>query len=410
MSAKRLAPATGTESTTGPASTAATPSPASGAPRPAPRAGVRGEPGRTAPVLSAIATALPVHVIAQSSAKAFAEALFGASLPADERRLLAVFDSVAIDRRHACMPLEWFGRAHDFGESNALYVEHALALSESAARGALARAGLAPTDVDHVVFVSSTGVSTPSIDARLANVMPFRGDVRRTPIWGLGCAGGAAGLAHARDFALADPDSRILLIAIELCSLTFQHGDRTRQNLVAASLFGDGAAAAVVFGSRATSRGPAAHGDSAPRLELLGSRSRLWPETLDVMGWNVDRNGLHVVFSRDIPTIVREWVRPNLEEFLSAHDLAIADLDHVVSHPGGPRVLAAYAEALGLPARAFRHAYEVLRDCGNMSSPTCLFVLERFLQGGEMKPGDTAVLTALGPGFSSELVLMRALG
>jgi alkylresorcinol/alkylpyrone synthase len=360
-------------------------------------------------VLAAVGTALPTHIVSQSSAKAFAEALFGSSLPADERRLLAVFDSVAIDRRHTCMPLEWFGRAHDLGESNALYVEHALALSEAAARSALAHAGLEPADVDHVVFVSSTGVSTPSMDARLANVMPFRGDVRRTPLWGLGCAGGAAGLAHARDFALADPDARVLLIAIELCSLTFQHGDRTRQNLVAASLFGDGAAAAVVLGTRAARRAGAG-GQDAVRLELIGSRSRLWPETLDVMGWNVDRNGLHVVFSRDIPTIVRDWVRPNLEEFLRAEGLTIADLDHVVSHPGGPRVLAAYSEALGLPEPAFRHAHQVLRDCGNMSSPTCLFVLDRFLSAREIEPGDTAVLTALGPGFSSELVLMRAIG
>ena len=170
---------------------------------------------------------------------------------------------------------------------------------------------------------------------------------------------------------------------------------------------GDGAAAAVVAGARA--RLPHGNGTNghAARVELVASRSRLWPATLDVMGWNVDRHGLHVVFSRDIPTIVREWVRPNLEEFLGGHDLSLETLGHVVAHPGGPRVLAAYAEALGLSERAFRHAYDVLRECGNMSSPTCLFVLERFLSSGDLSPGEAAVLAALGPGFSSELVLMR---
>jgi len=357
---------------------------------------------RASPTLVSVATALPEHVISQDQARGFAETLFGPALAADERRLLAVFDRAGIERRHACMPLEWFGRPHDLAESNALYVEHALALSSTAARRALERAGRTPADVDHVVFVSSTGIATPSLDAHLANRLPLRGDVRRTPLWGLGCAGGASGLARARDFALADPEACVLLIAIELCSLTFQHGDLTRQNLVAASLFGDGAAAAVVTGPR----GPSAALNGVG-LELIASHSRIWPETLDVMGWNVDQHGLHVVFSRDIPSIVREWVRPNLVEFLAAHDLDLATLAHVVAHPGGPRVLAAYSEALGLPEHAFRHAYAVLRDCGNMSSPTCLFVLERFLASRDLAPGDAAVLAALGPGFSSELVLMR---
>ena len=355
------------------------------------------------PTLESVATALPSNVIPQEQARAFAENLFGAALlQAEDRRLLAVFDRAGIARRHTCMPIEWFARPHDLAESNALYVEHALALSGEAARRALERAGRTPADVDHVVFVSSTGFATPSLDAHLANRLPLRGDVRRTPLWGLGCAGGAAGLARARDFALADPEACVLLIAVELCSLTFQHGDLTRQNLVAASLFGDGAAAAIVSGAAANGR----HANRV-RLELTASRSRIWPETLDVMGWNVDQHGLHVIFSRDIPSIVHDWVRPNLEEFLGARGLTLQQLAHVVAHPGGPRVLAAYAEALELPPHAFRHAYDVLRDCGNMSSPTCLFVLERFLASGDLRSGESSVLAALGPGFSSELVLMR---
>ncbi|MGH7741245.1 MAG: type III polyketide synthase [Candidatus Eiseniibacteriota bacterium] len=359
-----------------------------------------------APQLAGLGTALPSHTVPQSRCRELAGALFGPAFAAEGSRLLAVFDSVGIEQRHISMPLEWYGHAHDLGEANAIYIERALELSASAAISALERAGLSSLDVDHIVLVSSTGIATPSLDARLANLLPLRGNVRRSPLWGLGCAGGASGMARARDYALADPSACVLLIAVELCSLTFQHGDLTRQNLVAASLFSDGAAAAVVLGAASPLRTRGA-GGSTRRLELKASRSRLWPETLDVMGWNVDRHGLHVVFSRDIPTIVREWVRPELEQFLADHELSLASLDHVVAHPGGPKVLAAYAEALGLPGEAFRHAYAVLRDCGNMSAPTCLFVLERALASGEIGAGQHAVLAALGPGFSSELVLMR---
>ena len=359
-----------------------------------------------APQLAGLGTALPPHTVPQSRCRELAAALFGPAFASEGNRLLAVFDSVGIEQRHVSMPLEWYGQAHDLGQANAIYIERALELSVSAATLALERAGLTPEHVDHVVLVSSTGIATPSLDARLVNLLPLRGDVRRSPLWGLGCAGGASGMARARDYSLADPTACVLLIAVELCSLTFQHGDLTRQNLVAASLFSDGAAAAVVLGSASPLRSRAAPGAARP-LDLVASRSRLWPDTLDIMGWNVDRQGLHVVFSRDIPTVVREWVRPELQQFLADHDLALDTLDHVVAHPGGPKVLAAYAEALGLPAEAFRHAYAVLRDCGNMSAPTCLFVLERALASGDIGAGESAVLAALGPGFSSELVLMR---
>ena len=358
------------------------------------------------PRVVSVATALPAHTVSQSATRALAARMFDGLAP-DDRRLIAVFDTSGIETRHICMPLEWYAEVRSFGELNMRYVEHALALAAEASRGALARAGLTPADVDHVVFVSTTGLATPSVDARLANLLGFRGDVRRTPIWGLGCAGGAAGLSRARDFALADPGARVLLVALELCSLTFQRRDLDRRNLVAAALFADGAAAAVIAGADAET--PCANGPNGAShaLELVASRSMLWPDTLDVMGWDVDERGLHVIFSRDIPTIVRDWVRPNLDAFLDEQGMRLEDLSHVVAHPGGPKVLAAYGEALDLPPEAFRHARDVLRECGNMSSPTCLFVLERTLAAGDIRPGDTAVLAALGPGFSSELVLMR---
>ena len=366
------------------------------------------------PRLVSVATALPDHVATQSDARALAARMFAEGLDPEDRRLIGVFDSSGIETRHFCMPLDWYAEVRSFGEMNARYLEHALALASRVSLEALERAGLGPADVDPVVFVSSTGLSTPSVDARLANVVGFRSDVRRTPIWGLGCAGGAAGIARARDFALADPGARVLLVALELCSLTFQRRDLDRRNLVAAALFADGAAAAVIAGAASPARAPhgrgVTNGGAARSLELIASRSMLWPDTLDVMGWDVDEHGLHVIFSRDIPTIVRDWVRPNLDGFLAANGMSLAQLTHVVAHPGGPKVLAAYGEALGLPPDAFRHAREVLRACGNMSSPTCLFVLERALAAGDLRAGDTAVLAALGPGFSSELVLMRGAG
>jgi alkylresorcinol/alkylpyrone synthase len=354
------------------------------------------------PRLLAVASATPPHVTRQEDARSLAALLFSEAL-GEDGRLIQVFDHAEIRKRHMCVPLEWFATDHSFAEKNALYVEHAVRLAREVAEKAMARAGLGSGEIDHVVFVSSTGLATPSVDALLANELDFRSDFRRTPIWGLGCAGGASGLARARDFALADPSARILLISLELCSLTFQHGDLSKRSLVAASLFADGAAAAVVVGGGV--EGPRRNGRRP--LELVASRSVLWRDTLDVMGWTIDGDGLHVVFSRDIPTIVRENVRPSLDAFLEAQGLQLGTLDHFVAHPGGVKVLHAYGEALGLPAEALHHAREILCEYGNMSSPTCLFVLERFLAADEIGAGQSAVVAALGPGFSAEYVLLR---
>ena len=354
------------------------------------------------PRIVSLATAVPPHAIPQTRAKEFSRVLFEQVLSEDRARLLSVFDHSGIACRNVCAPLEWYAQDHSFGEKNALYVENAVTLGAEVAQATMSRAGLTVRDIDHLVFVSSTGIAAPSVDARLTNVLGLRGDVRRTPIWGLGCAGGVAGLARARDFALAEPGARVLLIALELCSFTFQRNDLSKRNLVAASLFGDGAAAALVVAGNG-----GVHGNGRRPLELVATSSTLWPDTLDVMGWDVDGDGLHVVFARDIPTIVHERVRPGLTAFLERHRLSLDTLDHLVAHPGGTKVLAAYQQALGLPADALRHAREVLRDHGNLSSPTCLFVLERFLDGGVIGAGQSAVLAALGPGFCAEYALMR---
>jgi alkylresorcinol/alkylpyrone synthase len=377
-----------------------------------------------APRLRSLATAVPEHVVFLEDAKALVGALFANGGPLEAKaedggaapnthdaasweRLLPVFDHGAIETRRVCMPVSWYAAPHDFREKNDRYVEHAVRLASRASLLALDRAGLGPRDVDHVVFVSSTGLATPSLDALLANELGFRENVRRTPIWGLGCAGGAAGLAHARDFALASPGATILLVALELCSLAFQQRDRSKRNLVAASLFGDGVAAAVVAGTEAGA-GDVGAGAAPADLEIVASRSVLWKDTLDVMGWEIDGDGLHVVFSRDIPTIVRQRVRASLDRFLEEEGLAIEAIDHVASHPGGLKVLEAYQETLGVSPETFRHARAVLREFGNMSSPTCLFVLERLVASGEIASGERALVTALGPGFSAEYVLLRA--
>ena len=353
--------------------------------------------------LASLATAVPPHVVEQHAARALTRLLFQDVLGEDRIRLLDVFEHTGIARRHYVVPLEWFASDHTFGEKNALYVEHAVNLGCEVAMRALDGAGLAPKDVDHLMFVSSTGIAAPSVDARIANRLGMRSDFRRTPIWGLGCAGGAAGLARARDFALADPGAHVLLIALELCGLTFQRNDLSKRNLVAASLFGDGAAAAIVVAGDEPL--PA---NGAPSIALRSAMTTFWHDTLDVMGWEVDGAGLHVVFARDIPALVRERVRPGVDSFLARESLTLDGLDHIVTHPGGTKVLAAFEEALELPSSALDHARAVLREYGNMSSPTCLFVLERFLRTHTLSAGDTALVAALGPGFAAEYVLLDA--
>ena len=355
------------------------------------------------PRLRAVATAVPDNVVEQNDAKGVATMLFGGALGRDATRLLGVFQNTGIRRRHVCMPLEWYAQPHTFGEANALYIEHGKELCTLAIQQVLSETGLTTRDIDRIVFVSSTGVSNPSIDARLTNALGFRSDVRRTPVWGLGCAGGSAGMMLASDFARAHPQHRVLLVTLELCSLTFQHGDRTRQNLVASALFADGAAVALVTGPDA----PPLTRSTMPPLEILGSHSTQLPDSLDVMGWDVDEHGLHVIFSRDIPTIVRDWVRPALDGFLDRHSFQLSDVKHLAAHPGGPRVLQAYAESLDFPLERLQHATEVLAEYGNMSSPTCLFVLRSLLDDGLISPGELVLLTALGPGFASEMVLLR---
>jgi alkylresorcinol/alkylpyrone synthase len=345
-----------------------------------------------APRILSVATALPPYRVGQEEAKDFARNMFSRR-DGDFERLLPIFDNVNVDSRYFCVPVEWFERDHGFPEKNALYVEHALDLSEKAAGRALDRIGARPEDVGAVFFVSTTGISTPSLDSKLIFRLGLSEHTRRVPIWGLGCSAGAAGLARASEHARLYPDKLVLLVAVELSGLTFQRGDRSKSNLISTSLFADGAAA-VLLGN---ATGP----------EILGSYSTTWPDTEDVMGWDLVETGLKVQLSKSVPAIVQERFRGNLEEACTSLGLDFEELEHFVLHPGGSKVLDAFENVLGLEPGGLATSRDVLRDCGNMSSVTVLFILERFLERREFTKGDLGVLSAMGPGFSAEHVFFR---
>jgi len=346
--------------------------------------------------IAAIATTVPEHVLTQAKAREFAAAYFQ-SRRGDVERLLPVFENAGIEKRYLSMPAEWFFQPRTFAEKNNRYIEESTRLGGEVLRACSARSGIALREITHLVYVSTTGLATPSIDSRLLNTLELSPNLVRTPVWGLGCAGGAAGLALAHRLAQSDPRAVVALVCVELCSLTFHFEDFTKSNFIATALFGDGAAGLFVVGDTHTSPGPA----------IAATRSTTWPGSLDVMGWNFDAVGMQVVFSQAIPQVVHEKVHGNTAEFLAAENREFSDIAHWIAHPGGTKVIEAYEEVLPLSPCAMVHARSILRDYGNMSSPTVLFVLERLLRNATPQPGELGILTALGPGFSSENLLLQ---
>ena len=346
--------------------------------------------------LTSLATASPPHSIAQAEIVEAARHVFAAR-GRDFERMVPAYDNAGIDSRQFCAPLDWYLQPHGWIERSALFVEHADALLEQVARSCLDRAGLGPEAVDAIVVVSSTGLATPSLDARLMERLPFRRDVVRLPVFGLGCAGGALGLARADALARAMPGARILLLVIELCSLTFRRQDLCKSNIIASALFGDGAAAALI------EHAPTAATVQNPPVRILATGEHTWPDSLDVMGWTIEEDGLGVVFSRDIPNLVQTRMRPVVDRFLADQGLRMRDLDGVVAHPGGAKVIAAMTSALELEPGSLDVEAEVLRRHGNMSSVTVLFVLDEKRRRGE---GGLRLLLALGPGFTLGMALV----
>ncbi|ADV68521.1 type III polyketide synthase [Deinococcus maricopensis] len=346
--------------------------------------------GRT-PIVRALVTGTPPHRTPQTAIREAARTLFPRM--SQRQQMLDVFTNANIDTRFLARPLDWYLEPHDFADKNAVYVQETLALSERLTLGALQQANVAPADVDAVVFVSSTGISTPSLDATLMNRLGLNPHAVRLPLWGLGCAGGAAGLARAADLVRAG-FQRVLLLAVELCSLTLVRNDESKSNFVGTGLFADGGAALLLTPD-----------DGAGGLARLhGARSTLIPDSEDIMGWDVVGDGLKVRFSRDIPTLVRRMMRDNADEALRAAGWTRDDAAVFVVHPGGTKVIAAYEDALSLPPGALDASRETLRGYGNMSSATVLFVLQETLRRGAHGRG---LLSAMGPGFSAEHVLIE---
>jgi alkylresorcinol/alkylpyrone synthase len=364
-----------------------------------------------APRILGVGTAVPQHVVSQAQAREFAGRMFGRHHP-DIERLLPVFDHAGVEQRHFCVPADWFDEPHSFGDRNDLYVRHALSLSIEAARGALAAAGVDAADIGTVLFVSTTGMATPSLDARVALALGCPADVRRDATFGHGCAGGVGGLARAGAHARADPDRAVLLVATELCGLTFQGDDWSKANFVSTSLFADGSAAVVVAGDGVQRR---AHVDApenaAPRI--IADSCVLWPQTEDVMGFEFTDRGLEVVLSRSVPQLVRSHFAASVETVCERAGIAVSDLDRHLLHPGGAKVLDAYLDVLPIDEAQLRWSRDVLRTHGNMSAPTALFVLRQALDaaacptGGGPVAGDLALVSAMGPGFAAEHVVLQ---
>ncbi len=335
----------------------------------------------------------------QDEVKVFASQFFSRGRD-DIGRMINVFDNSMIETRHFALPKEWFYKSHGFVERNEEYVKNACSLSTQAIQNCMYKIDAKLSDFDHIIFVSSTGVATPTIDALLVNEFKLDPHIKRTPIWGLGCAGGAVGLSRALEYTHAFPRSAVLVIALEICSLAFHENDYSKSNIIAISLFSDGGACALVAGREHRLFNSAS-------VNLIDSLSTIYYDSLDVMGWEVVDNGFKAIFSKDIPMIVRKYVRPNIEELLDKHKIKLSDIKHYVVHPGGLKVISEYEEALGLPNGTFTYSRRVLSEHGNMSSATILYVLNEFIEDGKYEKGDYGLMSALGPGFSSELVLFK---
>lgn len=352
---------------------------------------------RRLPAIRAVGRALPEHYADQDTLiAAFREAWGEAHFNVD--RLEQLHRAVQVSGRYLAVPVDELRRLVSFASRNEAWVRVALEVGAAAVGTALERANLAPRDVDQLFFVSTTGIATPSLDARLVNRLGLRDDVRRTPIFGLGCAGGAAGIARAADMLRAFPDQVAVLLSVELCSLTLQRDDLSIPNIISSGLFGDGGAAVVLAGAARTARA---------RPRVVATASVFYPDTERVMGWEIVDSGFKVMLSAKVPDVVRGHARHDVDTFLAAHGLTRGAIRHWVVHTGGPKVLEAFEDSLELPAGALERSWRSLRETGNLSSAAVLFVLADLLESGEPAAGEYGLLMAMGPGFCAEMVLLR---
>jgi alkylresorcinol/alkylpyrone synthase len=319
----------------------------------------------------------------------------------DNPELLARFHHrVGVATRYFVLPLDGYDELTRWGQSNRIWLEKAEELGEAAIDCALQRAGMTRQRIDALLTVSVTGVASPSLDAHLTNRMQLRPDIRRTPIFGLGCVAGASGIAQAADYVRAYPDRVAVLLSVELCSLTWQRGDLSVANLIASGLFGDGAAAVVVAGDNVPMR-------SGAGVQIIDTASSFYPGTEDAMGWDISEEGFRIVLSADVPDIIRAHLPADVDGLLKRNGLSRSDVGNWVLHTGGPKVLDAMAGSLGLDRSTCAASWDSLREVGNLSSASVLLVLEEVMQNRRPAPGTWGVLAALGPGFCGQLVLLR---
>ncbi len=350
--------------------------------------------------VATVAVALPEYRYDQAEITAMVRGLVlphGVS-PALLNRL---HGNAGVHQRHLVLPLEAYAGLAGFGAANDVFIRAGVDLGAQAITDALDQAGLSPLDVDLIMATSVTGVAAPSLDALLVPRLGLRSDVKRIPIFGLGCVAGAAGIARVHDYLMGHPDDVAVLLSVELCSLTVQRDDASTANLVASGLFGDGAAAVVMTGANRAAARPAS------RPEVIETRSRFYPGTERVMGWDIGGTGFRIVLDASVADVVGEHLADDMKGFLAARELDISDISRWISHPGGPKVLSAVQQALALPEDALRHAWTSLATVGNLSSASVLHVLAMTLAEPAPVPGSYGVLLAMGPGFCAELVLLR---
>jgi alkylresorcinol/alkylpyrone synthase len=346
--------------------------------------------------IAAVGRAFPPHYYDQQTLVAalqrrWADRFF------NPERLERLHRNVLVGGRHLALPLEEYEQLTTWGKANDAWIRVAQEVGAQAVLDGLERAGLSREEIAALIFVTVTGVATPSIDARLMNRLQLAPRVKRMPIFGLGCVAGAAGISRAADYVRAYPDQVAVLLSVELCSLTLQAEDLSIPNLIATGLFGDGAAAVMVVGDDRPADGP----------EIVATRSVFYPDSEDVMGWSISESGFGIILSADVPQVVREFLKRDVDAFLADHGLSRSDIASWVCHPGGPKVLEAMQEALELPEGALDVTWRSLQEVGNLSSTSVLLVLAETMENHRPPPGSWGMITAMGPGFCSELVLLR---
>jgi alkylresorcinol/alkylpyrone synthase len=352
-------------------------------------------------VIVSTKTGFPEHYYPQNTLLNAAQREWKKKRASIVKPLEQFYTNVQVKGRYLAWPLERYKNPSTFEERNNAYIETALELGEQTICALLDQVHLSPQEIDQLTIVSTTGIAVPALDARLMNRVPFSRGMKRLPLFGLGCMGGAAGIARTADYLQGHPGEAVILLTVELCSLTIQRDDLSLANLVASGLFGDGAAAVLMVGDD--------HPLAKPGLpRVIDSQSQFFPETEHIMGWDVGDSGFKVRLSADIAGLARSEVRPSLETFLARHNLTITDIDHWLVHPGGPRVIQALEDGLGLPDQALAMSWESLAEVGNISSASVLLILDKTMKRLPWgKPGERGVLMAMGPAFSAELVLLQ---